>query len=52
MIPIVLDYILLLKSYIILPNADIDLLMMSLNPLVEEVILVIVSLSLKKLDLS
>jgi hypothetical protein len=50
-IAIVPDYIFLLKSYIILPNMDIDLLMMSLNPMVEEVISVMASLNLKKLDL-
>ena len=50
-IPIVLDYILHLKSDIVLPKADIDLLMMSLNPMVEEVISVIACPNLKKLDL-
>ena len=49
MIPIVLDYILHLKSDIVLPKADIDLLMMSLNPMVEEVISGIACLNLNNL---
>jgi hypothetical protein len=50
-IPIILNYILVLKSDIILPKADIGLLMMSLNAMVEEVLSMTACLNLKKLDL-
>jgi hypothetical protein len=50
-IPIIPDYILVLKSDIILPKPDIGLLMMSLNAMVEEVLSMIACLNLKKLEL-
>jgi hypothetical protein len=51
MIPIIPDYILVLKLDIILPKADIGLLMMSLNAMVDEVLSMIACLKLMKLDL-